>query len=128
MDPSHGGYIAVGAKPHCQEAANASTSSTPFSSNDDVFSTTSDTSSQSSLGDSQDDITAHASKPDVPADNLACLLGAAAIRQEQAARLSSLDQQHQHPRRTFSATKRPPSLPRQDERKVLFVNDLVGKT
>ena len=95
-----------------------SPSSSHESSQDSVFSDKSDTSSQSSHddGDSEvDDSTKSLQEP-----------VAHSLPQPQASLVAQSAQQHQHPRRT-SSTRPPPSLPRQAERKVLFVNDLVGK-
>ncbi|KAG8622785.1 hypothetical protein KVT40_009296 [Elsinoe batatas] len=120
FDPSHGGYVSVETQTHGHIAISRSPSPAP--SNDDVFSITSENSSQSSNGDSdeesyqaferkvtcaeQTEPACEFTKPCVPAQGVAAT-------------------QHQHPRRSFSAAKRPPPLPRQEERKLLFVNDLV---
>lgn len=108
------GYIPV------SELRNEETSPTSSeeSTQDSTFSDKSDTSSQSSQedGDAQTDDCSKAS-----AHSLTHCLPP-----PQTSRAALGAQQHQHPRRT-SSTRPPPPLPRQAERKVLFVNDLVGK-
>ncbi|TKX18868.1 cyclin-like protein 8 [Elsinoe australis] len=124
FDPSHGGYVSVQSQQK-QDHVTISRSPSPSTSNDDVFSITSEQSSQSSHGDSDEESyqaferkvtcaeqsqpSCEFTKPDIPTQSF-CQTSAV---------------QHQHPRRSISAATRPPPLPRQDERKVLFVNDLV---
>lgn len=120
LDPSHGGYITVAAQ---QEREALSRSPSPAGS-DDIFSVTSDNSSQSSNGDSDEESYASVSKATVALHNSVCET-ASAQASTSAVGDCTIAFRSQHPRRSFSSTKTPPSLPRQEERKVLFVNDLV---
>ena len=106
LDPSHGGYVSTDRQQYYEAASTGSASSTQES----IFSDASEVSSQSSNGDSDHE---HS----FSAEGKLASIAAQCLPAEQ----------RQHPRRSSSACKQPPPLPRQDERKVLFVNDLVGK-
>ncbi|PNS14588.1 G1/S-specific cyclin pas1 [Sphaceloma murrayae] len=121
FDPSHGGYVSVDTHKNHQDHVTVSRTPSPSTSIDDVFSVTSDNSSQSSHADSDEDSYQAFERKVTCADRHVpeCEFTKPCIPVQAA------QEQHHHPRRSISAAKRPPPLPRQDERKVLFVNDLV---
>lgn len=123
LDPSHGGYISVATHQHRElELLRTTLSRSPSPApSDDVFSVTSDNSSQSSNGDSDEEECLPSQKTHIALQRLSCVPAST-----QAPALGNApDFQRQNPRRSYSTTRVPPSLPRQEERKVLFVNDLV---
>ena len=121
LDPSHGGYVPADRQQYYEAASTGSAPSTQES----VFSDVSEVSSQSSNGDSDHDDLPYSAcaEKSITNDQFPTEPCSTAPLADQC----SLPEQRPHPRRSISACNQPPPLPRQDERKVLFVNDLVGK-
>lgn len=124
LDPSHGGY-----KPTAQQISLDVSPSSSTSSQDSIFSHASSQSSlatQSSASDKPQCLPSQALHNSFTQQSGYFRPDPCAPAIYQHASVSA--EQRQHPRRTSSdGASKPPALVRQDERKALFVNDLVGK-
>ena len=111
----------------CDDAYSASS----VTSQDSIFSDPLETSSQSSFADSDTEssgrLIAERHRKDTSQQLAPTTSYQPSLASLHSSQVDICPSQRQHPRRTSSSCNPPPSLPRQEERKVLFVNDLVGK-
>lgn len=127
LDPKYGGYA-----PASQQSSSCTFSLTTSSASSERSAVSSDVSETSSVASSQDHDHQDADLPS-PSELVRCAprnaikipivpIKAAWLESN----LNSSQLRQGHPRRSHSATQRPPRLARSDERKTEFVNDLVG--